>query len=94
LPDWTNKIFLDILSDKDLPPAKAWDAFGTSVGARGDVELPHPPRDQRITFDPETCTVVFDGSRYPIGDSKTFALYQAIADNRPLPITRAELRTR
>jgi hypothetical protein len=44
-----------------------------------------------IAFDPETHTVILDNVHHKVDDPKAFAVYKAIVDNRPQPLTRIQL---
>src|SRR5262249_50095400 len=43
---------------------------------------------ERNVLDENTQTVFLDGKDHKIADAKAFAIYAAIVDNRPQPITR------
>jgi hypothetical protein len=52
------------------------------------------PAPDRIQCDPETQTVTLGGTDHKVDEPRAFALYKAIVDNCPQPLTRADLRSR
>jgi hypothetical protein len=45
----------------------------------------------RLRLDDETRTVFLDGAQYPVGDSKAYSVYKAIASKKGDPITKTEI---
>jgi hypothetical protein len=50
------------------------------------------PKKERLSFDPATSTISLDGKTYRVDDPKAFLLYEVLAKNLPLPLTRKGLR--
>jgi hypothetical protein len=92
------------------PDPAAWQRWAQEVRALRDAarlappETPPPPPGAEpeprpasapgVACDVDTQTVTLDGAAYKVTDPKAFALYRAIVDNRPQPLTRAQLRQR
>jgi hypothetical protein len=56
-------------------------------------ESPMPTESPgRLQFDPDTQTITLDKTTFPDLPPKAFAVYQAIADARPQPITKAQIQ--
>jgi hypothetical protein len=49
-------------------------------------------RSERLHFDSPTQTITLDGFPHHIDDPKAFAVYKAIADACPLPITKRKIQ--
>jgi hypothetical protein len=62
-------------------------------GGNGAPRATAAPKD-RLHCDPLTQTVTLDATTYPIADPKAFAVYQAIVEFCPLPLTKADLQQR
>jgi hypothetical protein len=56
--------------------------------AQGETHLP----PGRLQFDPDTHTITLDNTPFQGLHPKAFAVYKAIADARPQPITKAQIQ--
>ncbi len=50
--------------------------------------------DARLVIDDDTSTITIDGLRSTVKNPKAFALYRALAADRPMPLTKASLCAR